>query len=358
MNFVYFCSMKQLSDDEIIEGFRKGDDRVVKDYFYPYCQMAYVLLDRRYDLRGKMDMEFMSLAHEYYLRLVKDDFRQLHHRETVSLRTWMANGFRFLVLDRLKAINAHRIESFEERLEHGSVVYDVTDDTLEEDFRNTVQEICTSRLGHDRKNRLILYGILVDGYKGKEIATQLGISPGTVTVRYQRMMEDIVKPYFRNYFVASESMAQITPVPRAITAFNRSIKAVQAGASRTTPDYISSLAHNEIFVFGSDLAGLHVSSEAKMAMRLFGAVKGHGSGLQGRSYAIPTMQGGTDSIKPYVDRFINYAREHQSQHFLVTRIGCGIAGFESEDIAPLFADAIDVTNIALPKDFWKVLLMK
>lgn len=78
-------------------------------------------------------------------------------------------------------------------------------------------------------------------------------------------------------------------------------------------------------------------------------------GPQGRSYAIPTMQGGVETIAPYVERFIRYARRHPEQTFLVTPIGCGIAGFSPREIAPLFREAVDVENIHLPNDFWEQL---
>lgn len=120
---------------------------------------------------------------------------------------------------------------------------------------------------------------------------------------------------------------------------------------RFTPEMITSLAENEIFVFGSNLAGAHGGGAARMAYRRFGAVWGIGVGLTGRTYAIPTMQGGVDTIKPYVDQFIAFAREHSELTFLVTRIGCGIAGFRDSEIAPLFADAIHVENVILPKEF-------
>ena len=80
-------------------------------------------------------------------------------------------------------------------------------------------------------------------------------------------------------------------------------------------------------------------------------VMGQGVGLQGQSYAIPTMQGGVETIRPYVDEFIHFAKEHQELTFLVTRIGCGIAGFTDEEIAPLFADAHGVENIVLPPNW-------
>ena len=118
-----------------------------------------------------------------------------------------------------------------------------------------------------------------------------------------------------------------------------------------TPERISSLGENEIFVFGSNLAGAHGGGAARAAMNKFGAVWGQGVGLQGRSYAIPTMQGGVETIAPYVDEFIAFARANRQLTFLVTRIGCGIAGFRDEDIAPLFRSALDDENIILPESF-------
>lgn len=118
-----------------------------------------------------------------------------------------------------------------------------------------------------------------------------------------------------------------------------------------TPDRISELKENEIFVFGSNLAGRHGGGAARLAYNRFGAIWGQGVGLQGQSYAIPTMQGGVETIKPYVDEFIRFAEQHPEYKFLVTRIGCGIAGFMDEEIAPLFAQALKVENIILPKEF-------
>ena len=118
-----------------------------------------------------------------------------------------------------------------------------------------------------------------------------------------------------------------------------------------TPEWINRLSENEVFVFGSNLGGFHAGGAARVALEHFGAVWGQGVGLQGQSYAIPTMHGGVDVIKPYVDEFIAFAREHRELKFLVTPIGCGIAGFTIEQIAPLFADAIDDENIILPENF-------
>jgi len=122
-----------------------------------------------------------------------------------------------------------------------------------------------------------------------------------------------------------------------------------------TPERIQSLAPDEVFVFGSNLGGFHGGGAARAAMDKFGAVWGQGIGLQGQSYAIPTMQGGVETIKPYVDQFIEFALSRPDLFFYVTRIGCGIAGFTDEEIAPLFRSALAVDNIALPKSFHDIL---
>ena len=120
---------------------------------------------------------------------------------------------------------------------------------------------------------------------------------------------------------------------------------------RTTPAYITELQPNEVFVSGSNLEGMHGGGAAWIAYRKFGAIMGQGVGLQGQSYAIPTMQGGVETIRPYVDEFIQFAKAHPELTFLVTRIGCGIAGFTDDEIAPLFAEAHDVENIVLPPNW-------
>lgn len=118
-----------------------------------------------------------------------------------------------------------------------------------------------------------------------------------------------------------------------------------------TPNWIDALQPNEVFVFGSNLEGMHGGGAAWTAYKKFGAIWGQGNGMQGQSYGIPTMHGGTRDIQPYVTEFIQYAKDHPDKKFLVTLIGCGVAGFTPSEIAPLFKDAIDVENIILPKEF-------
>lgn len=126
-------------------------------------------------------------------------------------------------------------------------------------------------------------------------------------------------------------------------------------SQRIAPTLINDLKDNEVFVFGSNLEGSHGGGAAAIAFQKFDAIWGQGVGLQGKSYGIPTMHGGVKDIKPYVDEFIEYAKSREDLIFLVTRIGCGIAGFRDEEIAPLFKDALEVENIYLPQSFIDIL---
>ena len=127
---------------------------------------------------------------------------------------------------------------------------------------------------------------------------------------------------------------------------------------RITSSRVTELRPGEIFVFGSNLAGHHGGGAALLAWRKWGAVWGQGVGLQGQTYGIPTMHGGPEAIRPYVDEFVDFARRHPELTFLVTEVGCGIAGFTPAQIAPLFAGAVGVENIHLPQRFWDVLKAK
>ena len=264
--------LSQLSDDEILQGFKDADARIVREYYYGYCRVAYCIYDKRYDLQSK---------------------------------------------------------------------------------------------------------------PGKDVAMQLGMTASAVTQRCQKMMHDVVIPYFKKYFDASEygsylSIAEedtsVSSAPKMSmpsmrasrmcceesadngnNIFNNKKNMEDMKKGRITPRWIDSLKENEIFVFGSNLAGMHGGGAARIACLHFGAVMGKGVGLQGQSYAIPTMQGGVETIRPYVNDFIDFTKHHPEMQFLVTPIGCGIAGFEAEDIAPLFESAKEMKNISLPESFWEVI---
>lgn len=144
--------------------------------------------------------------------------------------------------------------------------------------------------------------------------------------------------------------------PESASVLSRAAQdGLRNGRPRFTPDDIREMAADEVFVFGSNLEGQHGGGAAALAYRKFGATWGVGVGLQGRSYGIPTMHGGVEAIRPYVDEFVQFAARHPELHFYVTRIGCGIAGFRDAEIAPLFAAAVGLSNVSLPLSFARVL---
>lgn len=142
--------------------------------------------------------------------------------------------------------------------------------------------------------------------------------------------------------------------------------------NRITPEQISVLSDNEIFVFGSNVQGEHVGGAAKFAVEKFGAVMGQGEGLQGKTYAIPSCIrltseknerytrpfGSANEMLPYVDRFIEFAKQHQDLHFLVTKIGCGIAAMPIESVADVFKGCVALENVSLPIEFWECYMVK
>jgi len=356
---------QRLSDDEILKGFRRGDPYIIREYFYGYCEVGYHIFDQRYQLKGKQNLDFMSLAHQYALYLMEHDWKPLEdHSPEVSLKTWLINGFRYVVLDALKWY----------KKEYGSITFedylrsfDVTSD-LRLQFNRMVEDVC-DHVPMGREDRLIILMMLERGFKGKEIAAQMGISPAAISQRYKKLKEEIIVPYFKKNFdmdldmpevmedravVYEEAMMEASaPCPPSAMRHGRMKTATfeYMEKKRTTPEFITELQPNEIFVFGSNLRGMHGGGAAYIAHRKFGAIMGQGVGLQGQSYAIPTMQGGVETIKPYVDEFIEFAKEHQNLTFLVTRIGCGIAGFTDNEISPLFNAAHEVENIVLPPNW-------
>ena len=119
-----------LSDKEIVEGLKGKDDRITREYFYKYCRIAYAIYNNRYELDSKPGLDFYSIAHEYYLSLDRHDFRQLDDRKpSMTLKTWMVNGFRFVLLDRLKAYKTEfKLHSMEERIEQANLAFEMPED--------------------------------------------------------------------------------------------------------------------------------------------------------------------------------------------------------------------------------------
>lgn len=189
-------------------------------------------------------------------------------------------------------------------------------------------------LGGDSDTLACITGGIAGAYY-KNIPEEIG---SFVATRLDRNLLDGLNEFCTKYGFKCLSVSKDAAVERRIASSS-----------------IVSLSDNEVFVFGSNLDGLHGGGAARVAVTKFGAVWGQGVGRQGRCYAIPTMQGGVETIKPYVDDFIEYAKGHPHEKYLVTRIGCGIAGFRDEEIAPLFEDALKVENIYLPHSWWGIL---
>ena len=130
--------------------------------------------------------------------------------------------------------------------------------------------------------------------------------------------------------------------------------------NRVTSNNIIKLEPNELFVFGSNLSGFHGKGAAKTALK-WGAKYGEGVGLYGQTYALPTVYYNIkrsltiQEIKEYVDEFISFANENKDLIFLVTEVGCKLAGHKVSDIAPLFKNAVNIENIHLPERFWDIL---
>lgn len=123
---------------------------------------------------------------------------------------------------------------------------------------------------------------------------------------------------------------------------------------RIAPEPITHLDEGEIFVFGSNIQGMHGGGAAWYANRNFGAEWGVGEGLTGRSYALPTMEGEA-SLRHAIEHFTACARQHPELTFLVTAVGCGIAGYTPQFVAPLFREAATLENVYLPKVFQDLL---
>ena len=337
-----------ISDEEIIQRFRKGESWAIHKYFYQYLWSGYCAFDRRYQLSKKDNLDFTSLAHQYAIYLIEHDWKPLENRSSeVSLRTWLIGGFRFIILDALKWYKKeYGSLTFEDYLR----TFDMSDD-LRITFNRMVKDVCENLLT-DQRDRLVVELILVKGYKGIEVAEQMCVSPSSVSQRYKRVMDTVIAPYFRKNFDMDlderEMLSEWDSGLRA-SSITEGKSITPMPQKRTTPEFITELQSGEVFVFGSNLRGVHGGGAALVAYRKFGAIMGQGVGLQGQSYAIPTMQGGVETIRPYVDEFIEFAKEHPELTFLVTRIGCGIAGFSDRVISPLFEKAHNIGNIVLPE---------
>ena len=170
-------------------------------------------------------------------------------------------------------------------------------------------------------------------------------------MKYLKIFEEFVPDLTKSQWVDSEHMSNEVPVQY-----------------RVTPDNIEQVGPNpretklEVFVFGSNLQGIHTKGAARFAIDRGLADEGQIQGISknGKGYAIPTQSNRQSlplsEVKRFVDEFLQYAKKNSNQKFLVTKLGTGIAGFKVEEIAPLFAEAENIGTIYLPKEFWNQIL--
>lgn len=178
--------MAHLPDDIILNGFISFNGDMTKEYFYGYCRRAYSIYDRKYLLHGKAGLDFYSLAHDYYIQLLTHHFEPLLKKpKAAKLSTWMVRGFHFVVLDALKAYN----KEYEHLSEEASdvVLEYVRSTDKEEGMLLQVAEAVASHY-HDRMMQEIAHMVFYAGFKQKDVAAQLGITPAAVNMRYKKMM--------------------------------------------------------------------------------------------------------------------------------------------------------------------------
>ena len=157
-------------------------------------------------------------------------------------------------------------------------------------------------------------------------------------------------------FALSSKEVHNSPFYKTFVPNAAAVASTKDGYSREyTPEHITSLNDGEIFVFGSNIRGIHAGGAAAFANARLGAEWGVGEGLTGKCYALPTMEGGVDYIGGKVQNFLDCARKHPELKFYVTPIACGIAGFRPSQIAPLFKDAMPMENVILPREFVKII---
>lgn len=362
-----------ITDEQIIEGLRNHDEQITRDYFYGYCRIAYHHFDKVYNLSSREGLDFYSLAHEYYLSLVLKNWEPLLSRKPgVKLSTWMVGGFRFVMLDKIKSLQSNMIyESLDERLRTRSTREELSfvDETV--NYGSTIDELCRE-LDIRAIDRQILIALLQDGYKSKEIAGTLGITPSAVSQRYHKMLNERIIPYFKQgearrrppYSINRSLSIDVSTDNYMEEPFAPTIMSEKAPASKSAmpqeetymPDfspnrriaYMPAMRRtaSNIYVFESNLLGIPISNTAKEAIEHHGADPHTTSGLSGNSFAIPTMQGGIETIEPYVEDFTRFAYDNDNIFFEVPPIGSA-SGFDTYELAPLFEEASRLRNVHL-----------
>ena len=183
-----------IDDELIINGFCNFDEEITKEFFYGICLKAYDIFDHKYQLRNKTGLDFFSLAHEYYISLMIHEFKPLLDRPTgMKLSTWMTNGFRFVVLDTLKAYNKEFANISDTAADN--VLEFIRSDDYEGGMIQQIVDAVTYHYNNDETMQLIANAVLYEGYSQKDVAARLGMTPAAVNQRYKKMMDEVITPY-------------------------------------------------------------------------------------------------------------------------------------------------------------------
>lgn len=190
--------LKLLSEEEIIIGFKVKNPQITQMHFYGNCQKAYLKWNKKYQFVGKENMDFYTLSNDYYYRLAKNNWKELEvERQTAKLVTWIIGGFLFTTLDALKQYNQEQdkrfyslpIEVYSEKI---SNLADNTDDIDLREIRDVILK--------DSIDKKIFDKYYIQGYKTKEIAEELDITPSAVSQRNKNMINVITKHFNRNNY--------------------------------------------------------------------------------------------------------------------------------------------------------------
>lgn len=201
--FTHFTEddLNRLSEEEIVYGFKLKNQQITQKFFYGFCQKAYFTWNKKYQLIGKEGLDFYTLSNDYYLRMVMSDWKPLEEdRKNATLSTWIVGGFWYIVLSSLGEYNRQQ----ELRLKFVS-----TDDCFEkisnlENYSFSSKEFDWSHVREyvlvDKVNRIIFDKYIVQGYKMKEIAVALQMTPSAVSQRYKNMVKSIAHYYKKDNY--------------------------------------------------------------------------------------------------------------------------------------------------------------
>lgn len=188
--------LSNLTDDEILVGFKSRNPQITEVYFFGYCRMAYERWNKTYSLKDKEGLDQVTLSTNYYVDLSVKEWKPLEvERRTASLCTWMVRGYRFKVLDALKEYNRTKSDSLDS-LDGVQIEYQPDDKEPSVDLRMDIDKICSFM--KDPVDRDILRKYILEGYQFTEIAKSLGVTLAAVSQRYKKIKQVYIIPYYFN----------------------------------------------------------------------------------------------------------------------------------------------------------------